>query len=253
MEELVVKIEQNAVLSNNLDTIKKEMTEMMAIYDGVTVTEDTIDPAKKDLAEIRKIKEGINDIKKDIKKAYMKPYEDFEKQIKEVMAIADKPIELIDSQLKALDKKRVDEKQDHLKELWEQGVGELADILPFEKIKKPQWDNKSYTDKAIMADISEKVAQAKIDLTTIKSLGSEIEDTLIEIYKDTGLPDAIKKHTDYLNTKQLVNEKIKEEQAAEKVERVRTKDTAVFEIHGESDVRIVRDFLFKNDIDYEER
>ena len=67
----------------------------------------------------------------------MAPYELFEKQVKEVLAIIDEPIHLIDSQIKEVEEQRRLEKKQKVLEIYEENIGNLKGIyLPFAKVFK---------------------------------------------------------------------------------------------------------------------
>ncbi len=285
MDELIVK-QSAGTIEFNFDEIKEQVTELTASYEALVVTEDSIKGAKKDLADLRKMKKEVDDRRKEVKAVFMKPYEEFETKVKEIQAIIEKPISLIDTQLKDFEAKRIAEKQAHIVELYEANIEDLKDILPLEKVRKPQWDNATYKDSDIIYDISEKKQHIKSDLMVIESLKSEIEAELKEAYvrSNFDLSVAVKKNSDYQDAKKLAEERLKAEEerkrkeeeekrlqealqaqkealqkeAEEKVtEEVKVEDVSVaapdkatFTVYGE-DISKVVDFLEFSEIRYE--
>ena len=79
--------------------------------------------AKSDKATINKKKKALNDKKVEVKKEYISPLENFEKQVKELVEIIDKGVNNIDTQVKDFEKKEVDEK---LKDIMESIYGHMA-------------------------------------------------------------------------------------------------------------------------------
>lgn len=225
MQDLQIKVEQKpGVITANFDEIKEALAVQMTAYEDYTVTEEGIVEAKKDVATLRKIKAAIDDRRKEIKKEFSKPLTDFETEVKDMLAIIDKPINLINGKLDEFETARKEEKRKHLKELYEQNIGEYADFLPYDRIYNPKWENKTSTDKDVISDISEAITVVRSDLGSIKALESEIEDTCIEAYRAAGndIKAAIKKNSDYIAAKQLAERKIKEEaerKAKEEAER----------------------------------
>ena len=71
-------------------------------------------------------------------------------------------------------------------ELYEETIGEYAEYLPFDSVFDPKWLNATAKDKDIEYDISEKKTRVISDINVIKSLKSEIENELLEIYKSKG-------------------------------------------------------------------
>lgn len=207
--ELVVT-QQAGEISTNLDIIEAEIKEKMAEYKDYVVSEDSIKADKKVVADLRKTKTELDNARKEVKNAWMMPYEAFEKRCKEVIALVDEPIDLINNQIKLFEEDRIAHKRERITKLYTEQVGELIDYLPLEKNYNEKWDNKSYSDNDITFDISEKITKVKSDLDVIKSLSSEIEEELITTYKANGndLASAIKRNQQYVSDKEKVKEQI---------------------------------------------
>lgn len=213
MDLLTATVNKKGIIESNLKDVEKQLNEKLAVYQGIIVTEDTITQSKKDVTEIRKIRASIDDARKDLKKEWMKPFEQFEAECKKLIELCDKPIDEINSQVKAFDEKRIAEKQAHLHELYEENIGDLKGFIPYEAVAKKQWSNATYKDSDILYDISEQKTKVKSAIDVIKSLGSEIEDELFTVYRnnDNDLAAAIKRNTDYLADKARIEAASKEE------------------------------------------
>lgn len=260
MEELQI-VAQQGQITFNLDGLKKEFQELAEKYKGIVFREEDIPIAKSDRARLNKIKTEIENKRKEIKKSWNEPYVAFEKQIKEVTEIISEPIGEIDRQLEEYENKRKAEKREHIKALFEENVGEYGEYISFDQVFTEGWLNKSTTDKDIISDISATVTKIRSDIDVIKALGSEIEDELLKAYKTSGeLSQAIRRNQDYLQTKALAEQRVKEEQREEPKVREVVVDTytgeelpsLTIQVVGEKNVTAVRDFLFMNDIDYKE-
>lgn len=216
MNEFEVK-QTNGSIACNFKEMKEELSTMMTAYTSLEITEDKIPETKKDLATLRKIRKAVDDKKKDVKKSFMQPYEDFEKGVKELLAVIDEPIGMIDGKLKEFEVKRIAEKQSHLHDLYNECIGEYGDYLTFEAVKKPQWDNSSYSDKDIRYDVSEAVTKVRSEIDAIKALNSEIEEECLKVYKKNGnsLTAAIQKNSDYISAKEMARKKFEEEKRLE--------------------------------------
>lgn len=92
--------------SFNFEELKQEITARTQDYKNVVVTEDAIKDFKGDRAKLNKLK-ALDDARKDVKKKYNEPYLEFEKKVKELIAIVDEPIAVIDSQLKEFENERI--------------------------------------------------------------------------------------------------------------------------------------------------
>lgn len=112
MQKLELTINQTmGVITGNFEDIKKSLETEMAVYETKQFAEEDKQKAKGDLADLRKLRKAVNDRKVEVKKEYMKPYEVFEGKVKELIGVIDKPIALIDGQVKEFEAKRVEEKK----------------------------------------------------------------------------------------------------------------------------------------------
>ncbi|MGN0348202.1 MAG: DUF1351 domain-containing protein [Roseburia sp.] len=193
MQEISVNVEQkNGVIGFNFDEIREKLEAEMQIYRSMVFTEDTKKEAKETVAELRKLKKSVEDKRKEVKASFMAPYTEFESMVKELNALIDEPITFISTQVDAFEKKRLDEKRELIKQLYEENIDGMEDYLPLDKIYNIRWENATATRKSIVDDISMRVLAAKTDLDTIRSMSSSYADKGIEAYKRTlSLPDAI--------------------------------------------------------------
>lgn len=74
---------------------KANVQASMELYKTMVFTEDTLIEAKSTVATLRKLSKCLDDKRKDVKRRYMQPYEEFEDKIKELQQIIAEPIELI--------------------------------------------------------------------------------------------------------------------------------------------------------------
>lgn len=257
MQELEVVVKQTAgKIDCNLGEIKDAIALQMTAYKELEVSEDNIAERKSDLATLRKIYKAVDDKRKSIKKEFLKPYEEFEAQVKDVLSVINEPIGLIDSKLKEFDAQRVEEKQTHLHELYEANIEDLADYLPYEKVAKPQWNNKSYDDKDIIYDISEMKTKVRVAIETIKALQSEIEDELLELIKnnDFDITKAIQRNTQYMQDKAKIEAKVERKPSAEAMGELNNVVQAFKTVHfiiSKEDEEEVENLLNLSDIKFQ--
>lgn len=194
MNELKIKTDiQLGHIEFNNESIKEKLKERMEHYNNLVFTEDDIPDAKKDLAELRKTVKSANDVRIQVKKEFMKPYDEFEGKVKELTGLVEKPINKIDTQLKEYEEQRVIEKQSVIKDLYKDLVcEEYQEYIPLEKIYNTKWENKTTTNKDITEAITAIVDSTSIALTTIKSMETEFVDKALETYKkERSLPEAL--------------------------------------------------------------
>ncbi len=278
MSNLVpVEVKKNiGTIEDNLDVVEASIRQKLVEYTQVVITKDSIQDGKELLADIRKEKKSLDDERKAIKKAWMKPYEAFEARAKKIIDLYDEPVRLIHSQLEAYEEDRKAAKRNDIKKIYEFVVkenAELADWLPLEKIYDTKWENATCKDKTIREAIEMAFSQIKISISTIQSMQSAWEEDALHVLKDTGsLPLAIEK----INSLTKQAERIEEASKAE-LEAKRAEDKAVVEepqeliepktdilfpfaaekivvlkVHvGENNLNLVKDFFESINIEYE--
>ena len=221
MQDLDFQVVQTAgKIDCNFDELKSALAVQMSAYEDAVVSEDTIVDYKSELATLRKIRKAVDDKRKEIEKEFNKPMDEFKEQVKLLLAEIDKPINLIDTQLKMFEEDRQNAKRVRVTEIYNKQVGEYSDFLPIEKNFNEKWLNKSTTDKDIINDISALVTRIKSDLAVIEGLKSEIQDELIITYKNSGndLTKAVARNNQYLEDKERVAKT--EAEAKAKAEKV---------------------------------
>ncbi len=182
MELKMQEVQFPKVIQFNFAELKEEITAKAELYKNMVYTEDTIKEAKADKATLNKFIKVLEDKRKDVKKQCLQPYEDFEKQIKELVAIVNEPVQLIDSQVKAYDEKRKAEKLDQIKAIWEES--DHPEWLSCNMIFDNRWLNVTFSLKQVQDAITERLAQINTELTTLNSL-TEFAFEAVEVYKNT--------------------------------------------------------------------
>ncbi len=217
-----VEVKKNiGTIEDNLDVVEASIQQKLAEYAQVVITKDSIQDGKELLADIRKEKKSLDDERKAIKKAWMKPYEVFEARAKKIIDLYDEPVKLINSQLEAYEEDRKAAKKKDIKKIYEFVVKEneqLADWLPLKKIYDTKWENATCKDKTIREAMEMAFSQIKVSISTIQSMQSAWEEDALNVLKDTG-------------SLQLAIEKINSltRQAARIEEAKRAKDKVVTE------------------------
>ena len=218
MYDLELAVSQDlGKITANFDEIKTALAGQLEEYKDKEFTEDKKKDAKEDLASLRKLKKSVDDRRKEVKKMYMKPYDDFEAKVKELIGLIDEPIKLIDYQVKSFEANRVKARKEEIKKVYEELVpDELQDYIPLERIYGPKWDNTTTTMKSIKTEISSKVSSTNADIAAIKAMRSEKEETALNLYmENNNLAIAIK----YLSEYETEKAEILRKQEAEEVER----------------------------------
>lgn len=166
----------------NNEELKAEIAEKMQEYKSLAFTEETIKEAKADRAKLNKLRTAFEDERKRIKKLCMAPYDEFEKQVNELIALIDEPIQLIDSQIKEVEQKRREEKRQKIEELFA-CIG-FQTFVTLDKIWDDKWLNASVTLGKIEEQMKSRMYQIGNDVLTIQNL-PEFSFEAMEVYKKT--------------------------------------------------------------------
>lgn len=186
METYEVVINQTeGSIQCDFESAKKYLAGRLEEYQGVIFTEDTKADAKAAVAGLRKEKKAFSDRVKEVRTNYLKPFEEFMTQANELIGMYDQPIEFINAQVAEFERKRVKEKQEYIKKLYDEYIGDMADILPLYRISNPKWENATTTKKTICDEICERRDAARNALDSIRNMHSDAEEKAISIYKDT--------------------------------------------------------------------
>ena len=244
MEEIRVNVEQkNGVIGFNFEEIKEKLNSELEIYKRMIFTEDSKTEAKKTIASLRKLKKSVNDKKLEVKKSFMIPYTNFEEQVKELDRMIDEPIDFINNQLDEFERRRVEERESLISEIYTEIMGEHGEAsgyLPLQRIYDRKWENATTTKKAITEAIAERVDHVEKDLGIIRSMESEFEDKGIVKYKETlELSNAIEIMNQYQKQKEEILRR-QEEEAKRKAEE-EAKRKAEEEARKESEVSSATD------------
>ena len=169
--ELKVQAPQNAPVVWNYEELKENLTVALADYKGRTYTEAMLPEAKEDAAKLNKLKKAISDERIAQKKAFMKPFETFEAQAKEICEMIDTASSGIKEQLDTFEQKRIEEKTDHIESMFAEIMSNYdLPFITFRQIFNEKWLNKTVTDKAITKEITEICEKAIKDLEIINKM-----------------------------------------------------------------------------------
>ena len=234
MKELVeVKVNKSlGTIESNLDVVKASIESYIKDYETYAVSEDTLKDSKQLVADLRKQQKALDDERKQIKKDWNAPFTEWEKKAKDVIALYDKPILLINDQLLKFEEDRKSKKRVDIRIAYMELVSaidmnnELEDYCPIEKIYDSKWENASVSMKSIKEEIQQKLEAVGMQIDTIRSMESEFEDKGLEEFKKTlNLQSAIqlmnqyKKQKEEILARQEAERKAKEERERLEAER----------------------------------
>jgi len=152
----------------NKEDIKREVSAMLTKYDGLVYTDKQIKDAKADRAKLNKLYKALDDKRKEMKKLCMAPYEKFESEMKEVLALISEQIGHIDGQVKEYEEVKKKEKLDQIQQAFiEEG---FQPFVTFEAIYDPKWLNASVSMKQVKEALEQRKYQIGTDIHTLNQL-----------------------------------------------------------------------------------
>ena len=169
----------------NKAELEENVRSIVAAYQGLVYTEDTVSDAKNDRAALRKLLNEIEDRRKLVKKKCMEPYEAFESDLKDVTVLIKEQISIIDGQVKEYENSVKEEKKARLQGVYTEAIGELAEVLPFERVFEAQYLNVSFKESKAATEILEKIQRVKSDLAAIDALDSKYKLNAKDVYVRT--------------------------------------------------------------------
>lgn len=178
--ELTVKPYSQGVIEWNYEELKQALIEKIGTYENLVYTEDDIKAAKADRADLNKLKKSLNDKRISLQKEWMKPFDSFKGQIDELIALIEKPVGIIDAQIKEHETKVKDAKASEIKALFDSKNTFVW--LTLEKILDPKWLNASTSMESISEAMDFQLRAIEVELATLK--GMEYEFEITEYYKE---------------------------------------------------------------------
>lgn len=156
----------------NFTELKQEIAETVQGYEVSVYTDDAIKQAKADRAKLRKFVEALEAKRREIKKKYLEPYEEFEREEKELTAMVQKAIDNIDSQVKAFEERLRAEKTEKIREFYEDNIHDIGAYLPFERIFKPEYANATTSMKSIKEEMLALIQKVDEGLAVLNEMDS---------------------------------------------------------------------------------
>lgn len=185
MELKIISPGENGFLKEiqwNQEEVKAWVAARVQDYKNIAYTEDQVKDMKKDRADLNKLRTAFESERKRLKKVCMEPYNLFEQQAKEVVALIDEPIQLIDSQLYELEEIRKQQKKKDIEALFDT-IG-FQTFVTLDNIFDQKWLNASVSLGKIEEQMKSIMYKIGTDVATIGNL-PEFSFEAMEVYKKT--------------------------------------------------------------------
>ena len=182
MELRVNEVQLPEQIAFNYEELKAELTEKVSMYETMVYTDEQIKEAKADKANLNKLKKALNDERIRREKEYMQPFNDFKTKINEIIGIIDKPVAIIDKQVKDYEEKQRQEKKDAITLLFNDT--EHPEWLQLDMIFNERWLLTSTSMRAIKDNIDGWINEIQEHIDTLSNL-PEFGFEATEVYKST--------------------------------------------------------------------
>lgn len=191
MEIVVYNPTQNQPLPPvqwNYDELKQWLTDGLSRYEGVVYDESQIAAAKADRANLNKLAQVIDAKRREVKQMYLQPAADFEAQAKELTGMVKAQSNKIDAQVKAYEGFKKQEKRQKIEaELYGPMIGDLAELVPYDRLHDPKWLNVTCSMNTISEALAKKIENISSGLSAIDKL--DLDEALTEQAKAVFLKD----------------------------------------------------------------
>ena len=229
--EIKAEINGTSTVTNNINEVKEYALQTKKYYENLVFTDEQIKEAKDERASINKIAKKVADYRKDIISEFNKPLEEFVTAAKETESILKEASNCIDVQVKKYEEEEKENKRAECENLFNEMIGDLSELVSFEKVFNSRWLNKTTKMSEIESDIKTVIEKANSGLNAIKELNSEFETELINtfledfditraIFKNTQLKEQKEKITKTVEAKEETREEIIKEMSNTKVEEI---------------------------------
>lgn len=183
MELQVKPIQIPERIQFNYEELKQQLVETLQTYETVVYTPDQMKQAKTDKATLNKLKKALNDERIRREREYMKPFNEFKDQIADLIAAIDKPVALIDRQVKEYEEQKKLEKRKQIEEYFESEC-DFPLWVKFDQIFVPSWLNSTVSMKTVESDLKAMQGTVLRDLALLSEMPAFAFEA-IEVYKQT--------------------------------------------------------------------
>lgn len=216
MELKINEVQLPEQITFNYEELKQELTEKVSMYETLVYTDEQIKEAKVDKASLNKLKKALNDERIRREKEYMQPFNDFKAKINEIIDIIDKPVALIDKQVKEYEVKQKQEKKEQIKELWSEM--DVPEGLLLEDVFEDRMLNVSYGMNHVKQKMLDDIKRFNRDMETLAALPEYGFEAQQEYIRNHDLNKAL---AEGRRMAQIVKAKAEREEAMRRIEEER--------------------------------
>ena len=174
---------------NNYEQLRETLRAMMTRYESRVYTPDTLALAKNDKKELTRLRKEIDEKRKEIKRNYLAPYNAFETQVKELLALIDAPLDEIKAVVAEADERERAQKREAVHSFFltkTAALGSRAELLwNSPAFAESKWFTKSCSPSVWQREVLEKANAAAHELDMIQTTGGQHTAALTQRYLET--------------------------------------------------------------------
>lgn len=216
------EIRKQAITTNYAD-VKAWVDGVAEQYRSIVVTEDGVQAAKQDRANLRKLQANIDQVRKECRAAALAVSAETEANCKELVATLETAVQNLDTQAKAFETQRKEEKAARLKTYFdrENELHNTNTYLTWEGVLDPKWLNATASEDAAKKAIDAIITNTVNGIAAIVTLQSPFEVELLEHYREThDVTAVLQKNARLLEMKKAQEEREKAAREAAEAKRL---------------------------------
>ncbi|HHR2938468.1 TPA: DUF1351 domain-containing protein [Listeria monocytogenes] len=239
-------VTQGSILFPAYKKIKSDSLLLAQQIENIEVTEENVKQSKKLLAAVNKEVKNLESERISIKKEMLEPYNEFEKQVKEIVSIVKTADEMVRQQVTQMEEEEREDKKLVLKRMFEKRIRmyDFKTYFTFDDFIENRHLNKSLSINKIESEMVEWLTKIETELKIIETM--PYPDEIIAEYKE--IKD-LAVSAQIVSDRHKAQEVIKEAKNDIKDEQLHTKIT--FTLFDEKDVKLVEMFMQQNKIKFE--
>ncbi|QEZ22817.1 hypothetical protein DRA52_15480 [Listeria monocytogenes] len=238
-------VTQGSILFPAYKKIKSDSLLLAQQIENIEVTEENVKQSKKLLAAVNKEVKNLESERILIKKEMLEPYNEFEKQVKEIVSIVKTADEMVRQQVTQMEEEEREDKKLVLKRMFEKRIRmyDFKTYFTFDDFLENRHLNKSLSINKIESEMVEWLTKIETELKVIETIPHA--DEIIAEYKES---------KDLAISAQKVSDRHKAQNEIKKAkshtEVVKDKKITTFILEDEKDVKLVEMFMQQNKIKF---
>lgn len=223
MNELQVVVHQEpGTVTWNYEDLKAAITNALEVYKTTEYDDSNIGQAKKDRAMLNNLSKSVNARKIEIKKKCLEPFELIDTQAKELMAIIQEPIAVIDERLTEYENLRRQKVRAVILEYMAndfEGIEQKIADKAKEALYDVRWENATAKKSEWQTAIDAKAEAIRSDLQVLEAVEEKFRSYAMDSYRvKLRLADAMQKVQELRAQEAAILKRQQEEEERKKIE-----------------------------------